>query len=52
MKAKIVNDGIGTYEVRVKRSWLSPWATVYDGMFPWRGSYKQARKLVNKYRNL
>lgn len=48
MKARIVQGGIGTYEVQVKTSWLSPWKTVYDGPLPWRGSASQAKKLKRK----
>lgn len=48
MKARIVQGGIGTYEVEVKTSWISPWKTVYNGILPWRGSKSQAFKLKEK----
>lgn len=48
MKARVVQGGIGTYEVQVKTSWLSPWKTIYDGMFPWRGSKSDAFKIKQK----
>lgn len=50
MKAKIVQGGIGTYEVQYKSCWLCPWQTVYDGMFPWRGSLSDAKKIANEIR--
>lgn len=50
MKARIVQGGIGTYEVEVKTSWLSGWKPLYvnGGMFPWRGSYNDAVKIKSK----
>lgn len=48
MKVRIVQGGIGTYEVETKSSWLSPWKTVYDGFLPWRGSFAKAQKLKVK----
>ena len=51
MKARVVQGGIGTYEVEVKTSWLSPWKTVYDGFLPWRGSKGDAFKLKSKLEN-
>lgn len=48
MKARIVQGGIGTYEVQVKSGWLSAWKTVYDGSFPWRGTLSEATKLKRK----
>ena len=50
-RVRIVQGGIGTYEVQVKRAWYLPWVTVYDGMFPWRGSGKQAKELADKLRD-
>lgn len=51
MKARIVQGGIGTYEVQVKTSWLSLWKTVYNGPLPWRGSFQQAKKIKYKIEN-
>ena len=51
MKARVVQGGIGTYEVQVKQAWYLPWQTVYDGMFPYRGSLKKAQELATKLRN-
>ncbi len=51
MKARIVQGGIRTCEIQVKRAWYLPWETLYDGMFPWRGSFKDAQKIVNKLKN-
>lgn len=51
MKAKIVQGGIGTYEVWVKRSLILPYQPIYDGMFPFRGSLKEAKELANKINN-
>lgn len=50
MKARIVQGGIGTYEVEVKPFWLSPWRPLYvnGSMFPWRGSYADALKIKAK----
>lgn len=52
MKTRIVQGGIGTYEVQVKPKWYMPWETVYDGMFPFRGSYNEAKTVVNKLKYL
>jgi len=52
MKARVVyGRNIGTYEVEVKRGWLSSWQPLYvDGsMFPWRGSYADAVKIRDKF---
>ncbi len=27
------------------KAWYQPWATVYDGGLPWRGSFAQAKYL-------
>jgi len=51
MKTRIVQGGIGTYEVQVKRAWYLPWEDVYNGMFPFRGSYKECKKIVEKLKN-
>ena len=48
IKVRIVQATIGYYEVEVKRAWYLPWATVYDGCLPWRGSAKQAQELKVK----
>ena len=48
IKVSIVQATIGYYEVEVKRAWYLPWATVYDGCLPWRGSAKQAQELKVK----
>lgn len=50
-KAKVVQGGIGTYEVWVKISWIMPYRPLYDGMFPFRGSLKEANKLADKINN-
>ncbi|WP_163629212.1 hypothetical protein [Paludibacter sp. 221] len=49
MKARVVQGGIGTYEVEVKAAWYMPWQPVYDGMFPFRGSYSEAKKIADKF---
>jgi hypothetical protein len=53
VKVRIVQAGICSCEVEVKRAWYLPWATVYDGCLPWRGSYAQAKeiklKILEKY---
>ncbi|GEM_PF-1202039 len=51
MKVRIVQGGIGTYEVQVKQAWYLPWATAYDGPLPFRGTYRQAKELANKLRD-
>lgn len=48
VKVRIVQAGICSCEVEVKRAWYLPWATVYDGCLPWRGSYAQAKKIKTK----
>jgi len=48
MKARVVQGGIGTYEVQAKSCWLFPWQTVYDGMFPWRGSKSEAFRIAQR----
>lgn len=48
VKVRIIQATIGCYEVEVKQAWYLPWATVYDGCFPWRGSYAQAKELKCK----
>lgn len=48
MKVRIVQAGIGLYEIEVRRAWYLPWQTVYDGCLPWRGSYAQAVKIKLK----
>lgn len=48
MKVRIVQAGICLYEVEVKRAWYLPWATVYDGCLPWRGSFANAKKIKAK----
>lgn len=47
MKVRIVSVGFFC-EVEVKRAWYLPWATVYDGCMPWRGSFAQAKKIKTK----
>lgn len=47
-KVRIVPATPGYYEVEVKRAWYLPWATMYDGCFPWRGTFKQAKELKMK----
>lgn len=51
VKVRIVQAGICTYEVEVKRAWYLPWTTVYDrGLcLPWRGSFAQAKKIKAKF---
>jgi hypothetical protein len=48
MKVRIVQGGIGTYEVQIKKAWYLPWATIYDGFLPWRGSLSEAQKIKEK----
>lgn len=48
IKVRIVQAGICLYEVEVKRAWYLPWATVYDGCLPWRGSFAKAKKIKAK----
>lgn len=48
VKVRIVQATPGYYEVEVKLTWYRPWATVYDGCFPWRGTAKQAKELKIK----
>lgn len=47
-KVRIVQAGICSYEVEVKRAWYLPWQTVYVGCLPWRGSGAEARELRRK----
>lgn len=47
-KVRIVSATPGYYEVEVKRAWYLPWATMYDGCLPWRGTLKQAKELKMK----
>lgn len=52
MKARVVNGrNIGTYEVEVKRFWLSSWEPLYvnGGMFPWIGSKSDAVKIKDAF---
>lgn len=52
MKARIVyGRNIGTYEVEVKRFWLSGWEPLYvnGSMFPWRGSHQDAVKIKEEF---
>lgn len=48
VRVRIVQAGICSCEVEVKRAWYLPWATVYDGCMPWRGSFAQAKKIKAK----
>ena len=48
VKVRIVQATIVYYEVEVHRALYLPWATVYDGCMPWRGSAKQAQELKVK----
>lgn len=50
VKVRIIQAGICTCEVEVKRAWYMPWQTVYDrGLgLPWRGSGAEARELRRK----
>lgn len=47
-KVRIIQATPSYCEVQVKRAWYLPWATVYDGCLPWRGTAEQARKLREK----
>lgn len=47
-KVRIIQATPGYYEVEVKRKWYLPWATIYNGCFPWRGDAKQSRELKMK----
>lgn len=47
-RVRIVPATLGYYEVEIKRAWYLPWATIYDGILPWRGTYKEAKELSLK----
>ena len=47
-KVRIVPATPGYYEVEGQRARDLPWATMYDGCFPWRGTFKQAKELKLK----
>lgn len=46
MKVRILHGGICTYEIQIKKSWFSPWVTLYDGILPWRAILKKLRTFL------
>lgn len=41
-------DEADEVHISVTFTWDIPWATMYDGCFPWRGTFKQAKELKIK----